>query len=92
MSRVLDTYEQAAAFARHEARRLNHCMGIEKWRDYGIGPWKSRVFMLPNDPNKRFGFEARCETVNPGDPFSDRDLKILSDTGITPHIGETEIK
>ena len=74
---VFQDYNEAAAVARFHARETKHAHGIEKWRDYGIGPWGSRVFMIPNDPAKRFGFEARCEAVSPTDPLSTRDIEIL---------------
>ena len=83
MSRIFTTYPEAAAYARFEARRRGRCMGIEAWREYGVGPVKFRVFGLPDDPAKRFGFEARCEVVNPSDPLSSCDLEILAAMGLT---------
>lgn len=83
MSRFFLDYREAAAYARNEARRLNHSMGIEHWREYGVGPEGSRVFPLPG-PKHRFGFEARCEAVEPGEPLSTQDLEALARLSIEP--------
>jgi hypothetical protein len=60
------TWKEAHTAAVHLARQLGKEVGLEKLPsplDRGLD-W--RVFSLPRREN-RFGFEARCEVVGPGD-------------------------
>ena len=59
-------YGQAYEGARQYAVELNHAVGLEVANEYGRKVL--RMALIPNDPNRRFGWEARCEVVLPTDP------------------------
>lgn len=60
---VFSFYDVAVATARQLASAHQRPYGIERAREYGKDVW--RVKMLPKDPRKRFGWELRCEVVEP---------------------------
>lgn len=59
------THEEARAFAQAQANAIGQSYGIEKTDVNlpGWGPWL--VKMIPNNKSLRFGWEARCEAVDP---------------------------
>ena len=59
-------YHQAYEAARQYAVELGHAVGLEAANEYGRKVF--RIALIPNDPNKRFGWEAWCEVVLPTDP------------------------
>lgn len=61
------TWKDAHTAAVNDARLLQRPMGIEAVIEYGRSAF--RVQMLPKDPNQRFGWETRCEVVEPTDPL-----------------------
>lgn len=63
-------YYAAHAAALADARTFNRPMGLEKAREYGRTVYL--VKMIPADPAKRFGWEMRCEVVQPTDPAMSR--------------------
>jgi hypothetical protein len=63
MAKVFREYGEAIAYAESQANSLKHSHGIENGREYGRSIYK--VFMIPNDPAKRFGHEMFCEAVDP---------------------------
>jgi hypothetical protein len=56
-------YTAARAQAQSEANRFNRPMGIERAREFGREVF--RVKMIPKNPAQRFGWETRCEVVEP---------------------------
>ena len=60
-------YFEAHDFAVNKARLLNMCYGIEKMNQFGKQVYS--VKMIPTDPQKRFGWEVRCEVVTPESPL-----------------------
>jgi len=67
------SYEAAHAAALALARDLDRPVGLAKaGRGYSVRP-------LPLLPSNRFGWETRCEVVEPGDPASESDLRIWAD-------------
>lgn len=60
-----DKYIEAHNYAVTQARKLNQCYGLEAMPQYGKPGFS--VKMIPNDPNKRFGWEMRCEAITPQD-------------------------
>ena len=56
-------YIEAHDYAVIKARQINHWYGIEKMNQFGKVVYS--VKMIPNDPNKRFGWELRCEPIDP---------------------------
>lgn len=60
-------YIIAHNYAVEQARKLNQCYGIEKMKQYGKNGYS--VKMVPNNPDKRFGWEIRCEIVTPESPM-----------------------
>jgi hypothetical protein len=75
-----DDFQEAYAHAINRANRYRQAYGIEK----GTPPLqkKFRIAMIPNDPSKRFGWEYRCQAVEPGTPLSDRQVALLAAKGI----------
>ena len=63
---TVEGLKDARHYASQQARQYNHVYGIEAMREYGKQILS--VKMIPNDPNQRFGWEARCEPVLPTDP------------------------
>ena len=61
-----DGLRAARHYASTQSKQYNQSYGIEKMREYGRRILS--VKMIPNDPAKRFGWETRCEPVNPTDP------------------------
>ena len=59
-------YHEAYAHALGKARELGRPVGIEAMCEYGRKGFS--VKLVPVDPSKRFGWEMRCEVVNPTDP------------------------
>lgn len=57
------TWEAAHADAQHDANTMRRPMAIEAAMEYGRKVY--RVKMIPRDPSKRFGWETRCEIVDP---------------------------
>ena len=60
-------YIQAHNYAVTRARKLNQCYGIEKMNQFGKKVFS--VKMIPNNPDKRCGWEIRCEVVTPESPL-----------------------
>ena len=60
MSKVFETWQEARDYAQGEADRMGLSFGIEKPTPYQA--WS--VKMLPR-PENRFGWELRCEAVEP---------------------------
>jgi hypothetical protein len=58
-------YASAHTRALADARKYQQAMGIEKTTEYGKPGF--RVAMIPNNPKNRFGWEFRCEAVEPTD-------------------------
>lgn len=56
-------YHEARQAAQADANRFKRPMGVEKALEYGREVF--RVKMLLTDPTKRFGWELRCEVVEP---------------------------
>lgn len=54
------TYEEAKTFALEQAMKLDIAHGIEKPTAYS--GWTVKMLPLPQN---RFGFELRCEAVEP---------------------------
>lgn len=64
------TYDDAYRDARTKAKLTGMPYGIE--RNKYATPGGFTTFMLPKDPNKRFGHELRCEVVEPDAPLIQR--------------------
>lgn len=60
-------YVKAHNYAVEKARQLNQCYGIEAMKEYGKDGFS--VKMIPNNPDKRFGWEIRCEVITPESPM-----------------------
>lgn len=60
-------YIEAHNYAVNKARTLKMCYGIEKMNQFGKQVYS--VKMIPNNPEKRFGWELRCEIVTPESPI-----------------------
>ena len=60
---VFSDYKDAYKEAQIYANRLMRPMAIEKATEYGRVVF--RVKMLPIKPSDRFGWETRCEVVDP---------------------------
>ena len=60
-------YLEAHNYAVNMARKLNMCYGIEKMNQFGKQVYS--VKMVPTNPNKRFGWETRCEIITPESPI-----------------------
>jgi len=60
-------YIQAHDYAVKQARILKQCYEIEKMKQFGKNVFS--VKMIPNSPEKRFGWESRCEAVTPESPL-----------------------
>ena len=75
-----DDYQEAYAHAINRANKYRQAYGIEK----GTPPLQKnfRIAMIPNDPAKRFGWEYRCQAVEPGTPLSDKQVALLTAKGI----------
>ncbi len=65
MHQPFATWEAAHTAAVQDARQFNRPMGLERANEYGRTVY--RVKMIPKDPGQRFGWEQRCEVVNPTD-------------------------
>ena len=63
MAETFSHWHAAKEYAQNSANRYRMSMGIESVRGFN-GRAQYRVFMLPS-VNKRFGFELRCEVVDP---------------------------
>ena len=59
-------YHAAYEYARTQADTFTRPMGIEAATEYGRKVY--RVKMLPKRPQDRYGWETRCEVVDPGMP------------------------
>jgi len=57
------TWQEAHTEAQKDANLMGRPMALEYAKEYGRGVY--RVKMIPCDPSKRFGWEARCEVVEP---------------------------
>lgn len=71
MSAGFKTWAEARNFAQVQANKIGVSYGIEKpaeWKGIPEHMKEWRVFMLPA-PQFRFGFEARCEVVDPSIPI-----------------------
>jgi len=85
MQTAFDTYEQAFAHAINRANKFRQAHGIEKPGTYALGlKDKWTIAMIPNDPAKRFGWERRCQPVEPGTPLSDKQAALLVAEGAEP--------
>lgn len=60
-------YIQAHNYAVKMARQLNVCYGIEKMNQFGKTVYS--VKMIPTNPQKRCGWEMRCEVITPESPM-----------------------
>ncbi len=60
-------YIEAHNYAVTKARQLNMCYGIEKMKEFNRTVYS--VKMIPTNPDKRFGWETRCEVVTPESPI-----------------------
>ncbi len=60
---VFNDWHYAREHAQAWANRLKRPMGVEKAKEYGRTVY--RVAMLPIKASDRFGWEARCEVVEP---------------------------
>jgi hypothetical protein len=60
-------YIEAHDYAVNKARQLNICYGIEKMKQFNKVVFS--VKMIPTNPDKRFGWELRCETITPESPL-----------------------
>lgn len=58
-----ENYSIARGVAELDATILCRPMGLEKAIEYGREVF--RVKMIPKDPKRRFGWETRCEVVEP---------------------------
>lgn len=78
-----DDYQEAYAHAINRANKYRQAYGIEKTPSLSR-PYQSkfRIAMIPNDPAKRFGWEYRCQAVEPGTPLSDKQADLLRAQGI----------
>ena len=56
-------YADARRAAQSDSDRLGRPMGIERACEFGREVF--RVQMIPEDPQQRFGWETRCEVVEP---------------------------
>ena len=66
MSMFYTDYHEAHAAALGLARGMDHSVGIEACKEHGrYGRKGFRVALIPNDPSERFGWEHRCEPVEP---------------------------
>lgn len=74
-----DAYEEAFAHAINRANEHRQAYGIEK--PTGLLKWS--IKMIPNDPARRFGWEGRCQAVEPGTPLSTKQRELLEGAGIT---------
>lgn len=59
-------YLEAYNAAVTKARATDHPVGLEACAEYGRRGFS--IKLIPRDPAKRFGWECRCEVVNPTDP------------------------
>lgn len=66
MSTRFDTYEEAYYFASTRANASRLSQGIARAVEFGKVGYN--VSFLPK-PGKRFGWELRCEAVEPGAPI-----------------------
>ena len=60
-------YIEAHNYAVNKARSLNMCYGLEKMSQFGKQVYS--VKMVPTNPDKRFGWECRCEIITPESPI-----------------------
>lgn len=60
-------YIEAHNYAVIKARQLKMCYGIEKMNQFGKQVYS--VKMIPTNPEKRFGWELRCEAITPESPI-----------------------
>jgi hypothetical protein len=58
---IFDTWEEAKAYAQTKADELGLSYCIEKPTKYQ--GWS--VKLIPQDPSRRFGWETRCQAVEP---------------------------
>ena len=63
-------YIEAHNYAVTKSRQLQMCYGIEKMKQFTKHGYS--VKMIPTDPNKRFGWESRCEVITPESPLYER--------------------
>lgn len=64
---TFEDYITAHNSAVNKARSLNLCYGIEKMNQFGKQVYS--VKMIPTNPEKRFGWELRCEVITPDSPL-----------------------
>lgn len=64
---VFSDWKAAHTAAQADANRLGLSLGIEKAKEYGKTVF--RVSILPK-PENRYGWETRCEVVDPDLPQS----------------------
>lgn len=57
------TWGEAHDRAQWDANHYGRPMGLEKAKEYGRTVY--RVSMIPKRPDQRFGWELRCEVVEP---------------------------
>jgi hypothetical protein len=58
-------YQEAYAYARQEAKTLGRPLALEKANHYGRTVYV--VKGIPADPKNRYGWETRCQVVEPGE-------------------------
>jgi hypothetical protein len=63
---VYPDYDTAFNAAVDDANMYNRPMGLEVAKEYGRRVW--RVKMIPKLASQRFGWETRCQVVEPGEP------------------------
>ncbi len=63
MTEAYNDWKLAHTAAQADANRFHRPMGIEKAKEYGRTVY--RVAMLPIKPSDRYGWETRCEVVEP---------------------------
>ncbi len=56
-------YHEAYRDAQRQANVYNRPMGLEKANEYGRTVY--RIKMLPKLPKDRYGWETRCQVVDP---------------------------
>lgn len=66
LGKVYQDYHQAYEAARQCAIALQRPIGLEGAREFGRQVY--RVKGIPADPAKRYGWELRCEVVDPTAP------------------------
>lgn len=59
-------YVEAYNKAREAANEFNRPMGLERAIEYGCTVY--RIKWIPVNPQKRVGWELRCQVVEPGEP------------------------